>query len=124
MKVKFKQWNCIAVGRRYGNKLKAIELVSDDNKREPIAVATVNLAPYDAKPTSDNHVFVKDYSENDGIEFALFEAGIIVEGSTRTVETGHVNVNEYLLTDEALELWNHEIDTYDDPGDDQNLEQS
>jgi len=102
MKVKFKIWDCVAMPLRYGNGRKAIELV-DHITSEPIAVATVNIV--DQESTSWNHVFIKDYSENEGMEYALYKAGIITEVYSKAVTTGFIVVNEFELTDEAIKMW-------------------
>ena len=55
----------------YTNGNKAIELLTMEN--EPYMVATINLG----FEIPSNHVIIKDYSENEGIEDALREQGVI-----------------------------------------------
>ncbi len=103
MKARFKTWNCIAVGEYYADgDNKAIELVHEETG-EPIAIATVNLPDHGQ---SENTVFVKNYSENEGMVLALTLAKIIEGIPLRTVTINHVKVSEYRLTKEAFEtLW-------------------
>lgn len=102
MKVQFKQWSCIAKGEHYSNGRKAIELI-DSEDGSPIARATVNL-PNDI--LDDNHVFIKNYSENEGMEDALINAGIIKGSPVYQTNSGHVQVNVFELTEDAIKnLW-------------------
>jgi len=81
-KVKFKEWDCTITTKKYSNGRTAIELV-DAEDGMPIAVATVNLPDVSLKP---DEVFIKDWSENEGIMDVLIKAGIISPtiGATRT----------------------------------------
>lgn len=75
----------------------AITLVSTTG--EAMLVATVNLeiAP------EPNHVFIKNYSENEGVEEALEKAGVIEQfGEGRYARSGYVLVRHYKLTEKAL----------------------
>ena len=102
MNVKFKSWNCTAIGTYYGNYRKAIKLV-DSKTNEMIAVATVNLPDQDIP---DNCVFIKNYSENAAMVKAMMEAGIIKPFNLGFVQSGFVKIPLYMLTEEALyELW-------------------
>jgi hypothetical protein len=84
--VKFKQWRCIVEQYNYrDNNRTALELV-DSITGEPIATATVNLPRFMLEP---NEVIIKDYSENEGMYQALYEAGIIGE-KKRMASTGFV----------------------------------
>ena len=122
MKVKFKSWNCTAVGTYYGNYRKAIKLV-DDTNGELVAVATVNLPNQDIP---DNCVFIKNYSENAYMVKAMMEAGIIKPFNLGFVQSGYVKIPLYMLTGEAVqELWTpSQEDPHDDPSIDIYLEQS
>jgi hypothetical protein len=103
MKVTFKNWKCIAAGSYYmHNDSKAIKL-TDEEDGSPVAMATVNIA----KAELDNdEVFIKDYSENASMAEALVNANIIEPDPVKTVESGHVFINSYRLTHEALtSLW-------------------
>lgn len=100
--VKFKKWVCHPRYGHYRNDRKALQLV-DAYDGGPVATATVNLA--DEVPTSQDHVFIKDYSENEGMTNALIDAGLIEPTPTRTVQTGYVSVNEHKLTEAGLDLY-------------------
>lgn len=72
--IRFKEWICeIQFGRYHGNDRIAIELICH-NSGEPIAIATVNVPNI---PIKENEVIIKDYSENQGMFVALFNAGIV-----------------------------------------------
>jgi hypothetical protein len=75
-----------------GNNRIALKLVSiEDN--EPWFTVTVNLPE---EPLDDNCVFIKDFSENEGILDCMVKAGVI-ELTGRLVETGYVVVPEAKL---------------------------
>ena len=76
MEVRFKQYSCIAKLGMYGNKRLAIQLI-DKHNGEPIATASVNLVHEEVVP--ENSMFIKDYSENEGMVDALLRANIIEE---------------------------------------------
>lgn len=69
---------------------------------EHIATATINI-PKVRIPK--NTVFIKDYSENDGMVDALIKAGVIEEKKIVEIQTGHVFVSAHKLTDEATDLF-------------------
>ena len=72
--VRFKEWVCeLQFGKYHGNHRTAIELVCH-NTGELIATATVNVPSIELK---ENEVIIKDYSENQGMFQALFNAGIV-----------------------------------------------
>lgn len=77
-------------------------------KGEQIMTATINpdernLNAPDSKYTRDT-VFIKDYSENEGILAALIEAGI-VEQPHRRITQGFVTVPVCKLTSEAVQQY-------------------
>jgi hypothetical protein len=86
-RVRFKNWDCVIQKCEYGNGRPALQLV-DASDGEPIATATVNLPDLPAGP---NQVFIKDYSENEGMLKALTEAGV-VKPTGETVRSGFVEV--------------------------------
>lgn len=93
--VQFKNWTCNVGVARYSNGRLALQLTSAVEDLEddlylgtPIATATINL-PNDEQ--ADNEVFIKDYSENEGMYDALFDAGYVSE-ITREVSSGFVVV--------------------------------
>ena len=104
MIVEFKGWRCILLpGKRYLQQDRiALQLV-DVEDGEPIATASVNIAEEDL-PMEDNEVFIKNYSENEGMTDALIAAGVISPEVIKTVQTGFVEVSSYLLTEQA---YNH-----------------
>jgi len=75
---------------KYGNGSIAIQALSLSG--EPEFVATVAL---DELP-SENHVFLKGWSENEGIPEALEKAGI-VKRTGRKIPTGYCEAEEALL---------------------------
>lgn len=74
----------------YANGSKALTLCTDEY--EPLCTATVAL---DVLP-SDGCVFIKDWSENEGIASSLVSAGII-KLTGRTIPTGYVEALEAKL---------------------------
>ena len=84
--MKFKNWDVrLDTSRKYANGRKAIVLM-DATDGEQIAVATVNM-PYDK--LQEDEVFIKDYSENEGMLNFLVE-NKIVEYPHETVPSGFV----------------------------------
>jgi hypothetical protein len=75
--VKFKQWDCKVMTSLYSNGHVAIRLV-DAEDFSPVATATLNMAEY-GYPQEKDEVYIKDYSENEGVLKALQEAEIIGE---------------------------------------------
>jgi hypothetical protein len=104
MKVKFKNWKCNIKTGFYKNGFKAITLI-DAKDGDAIAVATVNLETPEAKVTSKDHVYIKDYSENTGMVVALKEAGVIEYDITNQYYAQFVVINEYKLTSKCIALW-------------------
>lgn len=92
IRVKFKQWNCVAIFEIYGNRRTAIKL-RDEATREPIATASVNLP---AIVVLENEIAIKDYAENEGMVKALQEAEIIGE-QIYTVKSGYIDIGIYEL---------------------------
>ena len=58
-----------------------------------VLVATVNLPEH---YLADGHVFIKDWSENEGVLRALYDAGIVTNTGF-TVQTGYVKAHECKL---------------------------
>lgn len=77
----------------YPNGSKALQLLAVDG--EPLATATVAL---DVLPDEGN-VFIKDWSENEGILSSLQEAGV-VGPVIRSIPTGFVQAYEVKLLSE------------------------
>lgn len=68
---------------RYSNGRVAIQAVCADG--EPYCTVTVNLPD---EPLADDEVFVKDYSENEGVLDAMEAAGVL-RRTGRAVESGY-----------------------------------
>lgn len=89
-KVKFKTWNCIVTqkGLYTSNDMPRLDLI-DAYTREPIATCTVATS---FKP-KENTIFIKDYSENEGMYEALKKAGVVGK-ITRTIPSGYIQILE------------------------------
>ena len=81
----------------YGNGRTAIGLF-DPETAEPLCVATVNLPEADL---AEDHVFIKDWSENEGVLKSLVDQDLVVDTGGR-VPTGYVSAALCLLTEKAL----------------------
>ena len=75
---------------RYHDKTIALRFLTEIG--EPVSVATVCLSHIEEKPAEGN-VFIKDWSENEGILKALQEAEIISE-PVRRIKTGFCTAYE------------------------------
>lgn len=73
----------------------AIELVGEEG---PHCMASVNVP---GAPLSDELVAIKNYSENEGIEQVLIEAGIIEAVPLRYLYSGWAQIPVYRMTKEA-----------------------
>lgn len=93
IKVKMLGYSCIVQFAKYADGDRtAIELVvvdTDGTPIEPMARATVNLP---GCPLAKNEVFIKNYSENEGIIDILHAAGVISK-SIRQTPSGWVQVD-------------------------------
>lgn len=87
--LKFIGYDCVVEFAKYGNGRTALRLVTNNEAREPVAVATVNLPHV---PLGADEVFIKNWSENEGIKEALVVAGVI-QDTGETVPTGYVEAN-------------------------------
>jgi len=97
-------WDVILHIKRYGNNRIAIECL-DVVDGSPVAMATINLPHENLK---DNEVFIKDYSENQGMLDSLVNAGIISK-PIEFVKSGYVHVPKCKL------LWDITEDDYPEP---------
>lgn len=86
---KYVNCSCEIEQLQYGDGSPALKL---SNQGEPMAVATVCIDV----PASDGHVWLKGWSENEGIPEALESAGVI-KLTGRTFPTGFVEAQEGLL---------------------------
>lgn len=100
MFVIFRKWHCIAEGTYYNepSDRKAIVLV-DADEGDMIAVGTTNIPDI---PCGDDEVFIKDYAENEGMAKSLKKAGIIEFIPVSHVNSGHVIIPKYKLTEKAM----------------------
>lgn len=78
---------------RYQDGSRAIEIL--DERGSPLVRATVCLVGYDEAPAPGN-VFIKNWSENEGVLESLQRAGIVGE-VVRTVPCGYVEAHEVPL---------------------------
>lgn len=102
MKVLFKGWRCILLPKRYNNNDRlALKLV--DEEGIPIATCTVNL-PFQELP--ENCVFIKDWSENEGMTEILIASNVINPIPLGRHTTGYVTVGAYELTDDCINYIN------------------
>lgn len=67
---------------------------------EQQTVATVNLAPYGSRPLDQWEVWLKGWSENEGVPEALERAGFVVL-TGETMPTGYVHAQLGILTPAA-----------------------
>ena len=102
LKMQFKDYKCLVGPAYYNNGRKVLKLVEDGPLCEEIATATVNVVEY---PCEDDYAYIKDYSENEGIVEALVEAKIIKPQAFSFVQSGHVTIGMYELTEIALNLF-------------------
>ncbi len=88
--------------QHYGNGRLAIELTckGDEGFQEPYLTATTNLVDEDC-PSGE--VWVKNWSENEGITQWLIEQQIIEQGAMDNCQTGYVQAQRYRLHERFLE---------------------
>jgi len=106
MKIKFKQWECNIIATHYApkgesEKRKAILLV-DIKDSYDVAVATINMPDH---PCEENQVYIKDYSENEGMLQTLIDNNIVLPHPINILGGEFINVPLMQLTPEALKLW-------------------
>lgn len=110
MKVKFRHWDCVVEFAKYRNGRTAICLV-DERDDESVATASVNIEACsddqwesfaDELNVDPNRlVFIKDYSENEGMLDALVSQGV-VENTDIRIETGFVTVPLCIIREEVM----------------------
>lgn len=83
----------------YSNGRLALRLTApmeeDENIDEPFATATVNLIEQDC-PRGE--IWVKDWSENEGMVEWLIENQVIEDGATASAPSGYIVAHRYKLT--------------------------
>jgi hypothetical protein len=86
---------------RYQDGSLAMELYTLET-HEPLLRATVSLEEYGLKPDVDKHeVFIKNYSENDGVFQMLIDEGVITD-TGRVHHLPLVSVPVGILTEKAI----------------------
>lgn len=93
VKTKFFDGKVKVVVSKYSNKDRTAIVLVDPEDGSPCFTATVNLVE---ESLEDGYVFLKGYSENEGLPEELVKAGI-VELTGRVVNTGYVVVPEAKL---------------------------
>ncbi len=102
--MKFKDWDCAITKHEYDNARTALVLV-ERNTGEQIAVATVNLpdTPNHIPGISKEVIFIKDWSENEGMFDALVGSGMI-HPLNMTVPCGYVDARVATMSDKLEAL--------------------
>lgn len=85
---KFGKYTLIPQFGRYRNNNRVSITLIDAEDGISFAVATVNLPD---EPMEGNEIAIKNHSENDGLLWALQDAGIIGEVK-RWIKSGHVTI--------------------------------
>ena len=86
--VEFMGFKCFLVKQKYDtNGRTALQLI-DQEDGGPVAIATTNLPE---EELGENELFIKNYSENEGMLDCLVDAGY-VEATERTVRSGFVTI--------------------------------
>jgi hypothetical protein len=85
--IRFGDWDCVVEKSQYYDGRPAL-ILKDVHDGEMVTVATVNLPDVAAGP---NEVFIKNYSENEGVLKALLEGGII-KLTGENVNSGFVTI--------------------------------
>ena len=98
--IRFKNWDCKVNLLHYANGERCIQLV-DSEDGYPVSTATVVLH---SSPPKDS-VWIKGWSENEGMAGYLQDAAIICGRESATTTTGFVEVQAYPLTDDILALF-------------------
>lgn len=95
--------NCVLTTSAYSNGRLALfvegELEDMPGVYEQIAIATVNL-PGEICP--ENEVWVKDYSENEGMVKNLIKWGVIEAQATSFARSGFVTIERFKLTKDFI----------------------
>lgn len=89
--IQFKQWPCSLIFDQYRNGQMCINLIHA-TEGDPIATATVAM---DVQPDA-GCVWIKDYSENEGMLACLEESGLL-KATGKILNNGYVDVIEAML---------------------------
>jgi len=103
MKIKFKQWECNVFPTYYstGSKIKRKAIVLKDDEGV-VTTATVNMPGY---PCDDDQIYVKNYSENEGMLQALIDHELVLVEPVNELKAGFVTIPLMTLTTKAMKLW-------------------
>jgi len=85
--IRFKEWDCNLVFGKYANGATALQLV-DTEDGSPVATASVNIAG-ESETLDSDEIFIKDWSENEGMLTALIVARVVSHPISHTY-TGFV----------------------------------
>ena len=94
------EYDVVLTFGKYSNGNTAIRLISNDEWQEPIATATINLG----FEIPENEAYIKDYSENEGMEQFLKDNGFIENEPLETVSSNYVMINKYKLTPRCMDM--------------------
>ena len=117
--VLFKSWLCRVVPDKYTNTHSLALTLKEVDTGEPIATASINMIDDDAQALIDKHfgyeqipVYIKDYSENQGMLVALQEAGVVSD-VFEYFHSGYIRVPLVVITNQELINWfsDHALDT-------------
>ncbi len=117
--VLFKSWLCRVVPTKYTNTGSLALMLKEVDTGESIATATINMIDDDAQALIDKHfgyeqipVYIKDYSENQGMLVALQEAGVVSD-VVEYFHSGYIRVPLVVITNQELINWfsDHALDT-------------
>ena len=86
--IKFGKYTLIPQFSKYRNNNRVAISLIDAEDGIPFSIATVNLPD---EPLDENEVAIKNYAENDGILWALQDAGIVGE-IKRYSQSGYVTI--------------------------------
>jgi Domain of unknown function (DUF4313) len=87
-KLKYKEWNCSLVKEHYAYGGRVVLFLNDAENGEPIATCTTNVPK---EPLAVDEVFIKNYSENEGMLDFLVNAGV-VKDTGRRIKSGYVEI--------------------------------
>lgn len=104
--IQFKKWNCRMDVSTYVNNGRLALMLLSNKDGYPVATATVNLK---ADLEAPDHIFVKSWSENEGMAKCLEEHGIAIH-TGHTSSTGYVKADVMKLTTD-FKLWLDEHNT-------------
>lgn len=83
----------------------------DPETEEPLLTASICLIHYDLKPRKDA-IFIKDYSENEGIQTCLERLNLIGPPIMHYPH-GYVVFTEHMMQNELLDAWHDYVKQLD-----------